>query len=139
MILLDTNIVSEVMRQRPEPLVVAWLNRQQSRHLFLSAITIAEIEYGLQIMPMGQRRARMTHQFTQFITHGFQQRILTFDQAAAQTYGKLIAHRRALGRPMTMADGQIAAIAATHRFSLATRNEKDFLDCDLTLINPFVH
>ena len=138
MILLDTNIVSEFMTSTPASQVLAWLNKQDVASLYLSTITIAEIGYGLQIMPQGQRQRLLKERFEQFIDIAFTKRILSFDETAARIYGEIVGYRKAIDRPMSNLDGQIAAIARVNRLSLATRNSKDFEECQLSLINPFL-
>lgn len=137
MILLDTNIVSEFMRATPDENVIAWLNAQQSSELFLSSITIAEIGYGLYVLPNGKRKKQLQNRFEQFIKNAFSYRILDFTEQAAQNYARVMGEKQQAGRPMSVPDGQIAAIALTNGFALATRNIKDFEDCGLELINPF--
>lgn len=137
MILLDTNIISELMRPNPQASVVAWLNEQEPLDVYISVITIAEIEYGLKVLPEGQKRWSLQQKFEWFVAQGFEGRILDFTETAAHHYADIMAHRRSLGMPMSVPDGQIAAIARTHRFKLATRNIKDFEECGLVLVNPF--
>lgn len=137
MILLDTNIVSEVMRIEPSPSVISWLNEQNSLHLFLSSVTIAEIAFGFRALPMGKRRRFLESRFQTFLDQGFNGQVVPFDRAAAELYASIMEHRQSIGRPMSILDGQIAAIARNHRFSLATRNTRDFEECGLGLVNPF--
>jgi len=137
MIILDTNIVSEFMTSPPSGAVLRWLNDQNTPSLYLTSITIAEIAYGLSVLPMGKRKRLLDERFKLFVASGFDQRILTFDESAAYIYGDLLAHRRKLGCPMSCFDGQIASIARSRGFAIATRNTKDFNDCQLELINPF--
>ena len=137
MILLDTNVVSEVMHPRPDPAVISWLNRQATVDLYLSTITLAEIRYGLAILPTDKRRRRLEDQFDLFVASGFDQRLLVFDERAAALYGDLMSRRRALGRPMSALDGQIAAIARAHGLAVATRNVRDFEECGVRIMNPF--
>ncbi len=137
MIVLDTNIVSEFMTAPPSESVLRWLNTQRVTSLYLTSITIAEISYGLSVLPLGKRKRLLDERFKLFVASGFNQRILTFDENAAYIYGDLLAHRRKTGRPMSCFDGQIAAIARAKGFAIATRNTKDFTDCQLELINPF--
>ncbi len=139
MIILDTNIVSEFMSSPPAGSVLHWLNEQPVDALYLTSITIAEISFGLDILPIGRRRALLEERFQLFIDQGFHQRILNFDKRAAKIYGNIMSHRRKVGRSMSCFDGQIAAIARAKGFALATRNTKDFEDCALTLMNPFAH
>jgi len=137
MIILDTNIVSEFMTSPPSGSVLRWLNEQNTTSLYLTSITIAEISYGLSVLPMSKRRKLLDERFKLFVESGFKQRILSFDEHAAYIYGGLLAHRRQLGKPMSCFDGQIAAIAYAKGFAVATRNIKDFQHCQLELINPF--
>lgn len=137
MILLDTNVISEAMRPTPDERVINWLNRNQTTTMYMSTITIAEVEYGLEILPTGRRRFDLEGRFRQFVATGFGQRLVAFDTKAAHEYGKLMAHRRSIGRPMASLDGQIASIARAGGFTLATRNTTHFEECGLQLINPF--
>ena len=137
MILLDTNIISELMRPKPVSEVIRWLDQQKSTHLFISAITIAEISYGLHALPQGNRRRQLEEAFEKAIGMGFKHRVLAFDLPAAQLYGVIMAKRKTHGRPLSVPDGQIAAIARAQDFILATRNERDFVNCGLEIINPF--
>lgn len=137
MILLDTNVVSAAMAPIPPGAVLVWLNAQATDRLFLSTITVAEIGYGLRILPEGRRRRDLEARFRAFVARGFEQRILTFDLGAADRYADLMAHRRAMGRPMSVPDAEIAAIALAHGMALAARNLADFDPCGLDLINPF--
>ncbi len=137
MILLDTNVVSEVMKPSPADGVLRWLDDQETEDLYLSTITIAEISFGIRILPDGRRRRTLNESFEEFVSRGFEQRILDFDTTAAYVFGDLMARRREAGRPMSFPDGQIAAIARRHHFSLATRNVRDFDLCGLETLNPF--
>ena len=138
MILLDTNIVSEVMKASPADNVLAWLNEQDSCKLYVSAITTGEIVYGLRILPDGKRRLGLSEKFEQFIALAFDQRVLAYDELAARAYGELMGNRKALGRPMSISDGQIAAIARSKHLVVATRNVFDFESCSVDVIDPFV-
>lgn len=111
MILLDTNVVSEVMRAAPSRAVLAWQNDQDSVTLFVSTETIAEIEYGLRMLPDGKRRAGLRERFEQFLAQASAGRVRDFDQAAARSYGEVMVGRREIGRPLSVRDGRIAAIA----------------------------
>ena len=137
MILLDTNVVSAVMASKPSLAVLAWLDAQDTDHLFLSTITIAEIGYGLRILPEGQRRKGLETGFRAFVARGFEHRTLSFDVAAAGHYAEIMALRRSIGRPMSVPDAEIAAIALANGMALGTRNLTDFEACGLDLINPF--
>ncbi len=137
MIVLDTNVVSAVMSPRPPAKVIDWLDRQETASLYLTTITIAEIGYGLWVLPDGRRRQDLETRFESFVAAGFDQRVLSFDEASARLYGSIMGHRRTVGRPLGIADGQIASIARSRRFAVATRNVRDFEECGLELVNPF--
>ncbi len=137
MILLDTNVISEVMKVVPSAHVLKWLNDQSSSAVHVSAVTVGEITYGLRILPDGRRRHQLQEKFEQFIALAFAQRVLGYDEAAARLYGEIMGLRKELGRPMSVPDGQMAAIARCHGLSVATRNAGDFEDCGVDLLNPF--
>ena len=139
MILLDTNVVSEVMKARPAEAVVTWLNGQDSSKLYVSAITIGEIAYGLRILPDGKRRSELRERFEQFITLAFDRRVLAYDESAARIYGELMGDRKELGLPMSVPDGQIAAVARHNHLAVATRNVADFENCGTDIVNPFAY
>ena len=138
MFVLDTNIISEVMRPQPDQKVVDWLNQQNSVTLFVSSISIAEINYGLYILPQGNRKRLLQTRFNQFIDKAFRYRILDFDEQAANIYGEVMGEGKLKGHPMSVPDGQIAAIALLNKFAVASRNVKDFKYCGVEIINPFI-
>jgi hypothetical protein len=125
------------MAPRPESAVVGWVDSRPTETLHLSAITVAEIAYGLGALPEGRRRRDLEARFHRFVARGFALRILPFDEQSAYLYGEIMGHRRRIGRPMSVPDGQIAAIARAHGFALATRNVRDFDDCGLEVLDPF--
>ena len=137
MILLDTNVVSEVMRPSPSPTVLDWLNGQRSEGLFMSTVTIGEIAYGLRILPVGKRRSALGERFERFVALAFDRRVLAYDEPAARACGELMGERKELGRPMSVPDGQIAGIARSRHLSVATRNVSDFERCGVEIIDPF--
>jgi predicted nucleic acid-binding protein len=138
MILLDTNVVSELMRPIPEPVVLVWLDRYDSQILFISAITEAEILRGIALLPEGKRRTGLAEITAIMFTEDFADRRLPFDSAAACQYAGLTAHCQSAGRPISVEDAQIAAIALCHGLALATRNTRDFETITgLTLLNPW--
>ena len=137
MLIIDTNVVSEMMRAAPSARVVDWLSHQKPSDVHMTALTIAEISYGLENLSGGRRRRDLEKRFHQVLEHGFVSRVLAFDQDAGLAYGEIMAARRAAGRPMSVIDGQIAAIARTKGAALATRNGAEFDGCDLTVVNPF--
>lgn len=137
MIVLDTNVLSELMRPAPSAIVESWLAAQSMQRLFTTAVTQAEILYGLALLPAGRRRANMTAEAELMFAEDFEGRVLAFDPTAATEYADIAATRRTAGRPISMFDAQIAAIARSREAMLATRNIADFEDCGLTLINPW--
>lgn len=135
MILLDTDVLSAVMREVPEPRAFAWINRQPPQGLFLSSITIEEILFGIRLLPTGRRRRRLEKSYSK-MHELFSGRILSFDEAAASETAAFRTRRRAMGRPMEIPDAQIAGIAKSRALSLATFNTKDFAGIDLQVIDP---
>lgn len=138
MILLDTNVVSELMRLSPDPVVVAWVSDRPADSLYFSAIGEAELRYGLQVMPMGRRKERIGSEVEAMLQEDFQGRILPFDSAAARAYASIAATRRAAGRRVALADSQIAAIAVSRGMAVATRNVRDFEDTEIEVIDPWL-
>jgi predicted nucleic acid-binding protein len=138
MIFLDTNVLSEVMHPAPNATVVEWLDRQDPAELLLSAVTVAEIWYGVHRLPDGKRKANLLKITHSLFEEEFAQRILPFDEAAAMHYAELVCQREQLGRPISMADAQIASICrCVDGASLATRNVRDFTGIGLALVNPW--
>ena len=137
MIILDTNIISELMKASPDLRVITWIDQQDAMALFTTSIMIAEIRYGLSVLPESRRRVLLKEAFDRVLTSAFKHRILVFDEAAAHCYGQLMGHRKTIGHLLSVFDGQIAAITRVNQMSLATRNTRDFSDCGLSLINPF--
>jgi predicted nucleic acid-binding protein len=137
MILLDTNIVSELVRPAPEPAVERWLADQSESAVFISAITEAELRVRVAIMPAGQRRTRLAEEIEGMLVEDFGGRILPFDSPAAIAFAVIAADRRRAGRPVSQADAQIAAVARSRGATLATRNVEDFEGCGIEIINPW--
>jgi len=137
MIIVDTNVVAELMKGSPAPSVLSWVNDQETSELFLTTITIGEIGYGLEILPQGKRRLQLEQGFDRVIVEAFTGRILTFDEEAARQYGVVMGRRKRSGRPLSVMDGQIAAIARAKGCAVATRNVRDFVECGVEIINPF--
>jgi predicted nucleic acid-binding protein len=137
LILLDTNVVSGMMRPRPEQRVMAWLDAAASGSLFLSSVTVAEILVGIELLPEGSRRQGLANGFAELLARGFGERVLGFGLANAPAYAEVVAQRSRLGRPISQFDAQIASIARVHGMSLATRNISDFEACGIELVNPF--
>lgn len=136
MIVLDTNVLSEVARLSPSPKVVRWLEEQAPVSVFTTAITQAEMLYGLECLPAGKRRSVLQGALERIFGE-FHGRILSFDEEAAQAFGKIVAEKDALGRPISQFDGMIAAIARSRHAALATRNVADFQGCGLRIVNPW--
>jgi toxin FitB len=137
MIVLDTNVISELWRVKPSLRATAWLRSQPSDALFSTAVTEAEIFFGIALLPEGRRRRSLTSLAEQIFTDDLAGRILPFDSAAARTFADIAASRRSTGRPISEADAQIAAIARSRGAALATRNVGDFADCGLTVLSPW--
>ncbi len=137
MILLDTNVISELMRAEPAQTVLDWFAKHDAADLCISAVTEAELRTGVAILPEGQRRDRLQAAIDAMIDLDFQARILPFDSPAAKAYAEIAAQRRAAGRPIAEADCQIAAIARATDAPIATRNVKDFDGCGVRVINPW--
>jgi predicted nucleic acid-binding protein len=136
-IILDTNIISEMMKPLPSQELLSWMDRQATDILYLTSISIAEIMYGLGVLPKGKRRSDLEQAFSSVKKEAFMGRILSFDEKSADFYGELMGNSKMKGRVMSFCDGQIAAIVKQHGFCLATRNIKDFSHCGIMLINPF--
>lgn len=136
MIVLDTNVVSELMRASPAAAVASWVWQQARGSLVTTAITIAEIRYGLARLPAGRRTTRLQETAEEALAT-FPSQVLPFDQAAAVHYGDIAAARERIGRPIDAFDAQIAAISRAHRARLATRNTKDFVETGVRLVDPW--
>ncbi len=135
---LDTNVVSELMRPAPNAAVLAWLNNQTADTLWLNSVVVSELLYGIARLPDGKRRAQMAQTVQAMLDEDFSGRVLPFDLEAAVVYADLVAMRERQGLPMDVADAQIAAICLAHGAALATRNTKHFEGLGLTLMNPWV-
>lgn len=136
MIVLDTNVVSEAMKPEPDPNVKAWLNAQSAEILYLSSVTLAELLFGIGMLPSGKRKEMLTDALSGLITL-FDGRILAFDQAAAQQYAQLATKASAAGRGFPIPDGYIAAIAVSQGFKVATRDVAPFKTANIDVINPW--
>ena len=139
MILLDTNVVSELMRPAPSEAVLAWFAAQEAHDLYLSAIGEAELRRGAAMLPTGRRRDQLMATIDAMIAEDFAGRILPFDSAAAQAFVLVFLERRAAGRPISFADCQIAATARAQGAAIATRNTADFAGCGIAVIDPWMH
>lgn len=137
MFLIDTNVISELMRATPAPSVLCWFSTQDPSTLYLSAVTEAELRTGIAILPAGQRREGLKAALDATISEDFEGRILPFDTDAAKTYAEIAAGRRSAGRPIAEADCQIAAIARAAGMPVITHNTRDFEGCGIDVINPW--
>lgn len=137
MIVLDTNVVSELMQKAPEPRVVSWVDRFSASDVLVTAVTAAELMYGVARLPDGRRKRELHIKVEGLLTEDFQDQILPFDAPAATRYAEIVASRERAGRPISMADAQIAAICRTWSAGLATRNVDDFVDTGVDAVNPW--
>lgn len=137
MTILDTNVLSEVLKPEPSGAVLGWLASADPSAIFTTAITQAEIFYGLEILPAGKRRSRLVAAVERIFDEEFDGRVLPFDEDAARAFGKIAAARAAAGRPISQLDAMIAAIARSQRAEVATRNASDFELCGVEVVNPW--
>ena len=135
--LLDTNVVSELVRARPEQRVLDWVAAHLPADLYLSAITLGELIRGIAKLPTGRRRSTLRHWLDTDLRREFEGRILAFDQSTAMTWGDLMGEADRRGRPRAAIDAQIAATALQHDLTLATRNSADFAGLGVRLFNPW--
>ena len=136
MIVLDTNVVSEAMKPQPHPIVRAWLNAQAAETLYLSSVTLAELLFGISTLPNGKRK-NMLSEALDGLMGLFENRVLSFDFAAARQYAELAVTARTAGRGFPVPDGYIAAIAASHGFKIASRDMAPFEAVGIDVINPW--
>ncbi|HKN71075.1 MAG TPA: type II toxin-antitoxin system VapC family toxin [Terriglobales bacterium] len=137
MIILDTNVLSALMRQTPDKNVIVWLDKQPRTSVWTTSVTILEVRFGLQVMPLGKRRSLLIREF-ETVLDKIGYRIAPFDAAAAQQAGDLMASRQKKGRPGDLRDTMIAGIVLAHHATLATRNITHFEDLSVPVINPWL-
>lgn len=137
MIVLDTNVLSELLRPQPNTRVMAWLAARPAASLFTTTVTRGEILYGIRLLPAGRRRNALQDAVTAIFDEDFAKRTLPYDNPAADHYADIAASRRTKGRPISQFDAMIAAIARSRGASLATRNTRDFTGCGIDLIDPW--
>jgi toxin FitB len=137
MIILDTNVLSALMRQDPDPPVLAWLDRQAPQSIWITSITLFESRLGLALVPIGRRRRALESAFARVLEFDLENRILPFDTEAALQAASLAAQRQMNGRPVDVRDTQIAGIAQARRATLATRNVRHFEGLTVPVFNPW--
>jgi toxin FitB len=137
MIILDTNVLSEALKPNPNPQVLAWIGSRNARTLFTTSTTEAEIRFGVARLPEGQRKTGLSKVINEVFTVDFTNRVLPFDSRCAVSYAQIASNRERLGHPISQFDAQIAAIAVTNGFAIATRNVSDFEACGIDIINPW--
>ena len=139
MMVLDTNVISEILKLTPSNVVLQWLDAQIEHTTFITVVTQAEILYGIDLLPAGSRRTALYDSAERMFRGKFEGRVLSFGESAARAYASIVAAKRRIGRPMSQFDGMIAAIARVNGASVATRNIPDFDHCGIPLINPWTH
>ncbi|MFZ0479522.1 MAG: type II toxin-antitoxin system VapC family toxin [Terriglobales bacterium] len=137
MIVLDTNVVSELMRTESSPVVLKWFSRQPAQELYSSTVTLAEIFYGIELLTAGKRRNDLLAGAERMFAKVLAGRVFAFEDEAAHAFSRIASSRRKAGRPIAELDAQIAAIAHVHGATLATRNTPDFEGCGVRLVNPW--
>jgi len=135
-IILDTDVLSALMRERPELVIEKWLDRQPRESIWTTSVTILEIRFGIALMPLGRRRARLQREFEATLDQTLEGRVISFDVAAAEATAKLMAARRQSGRTGALSDSMIAGIAIARRATLATRNTRHFADLPVPVVDP---
>jgi predicted nucleic acid-binding protein len=137
MILVDTNVISEPLRKAADPVVIEWIDAQPLETLYLSAITVAELRFGVASLPTGKRRDRLHESMENRVLPLFTGRVLAFDLPASQAYAELMSRARAAGLAISAADGYIAATAAANRMAVATRDAAAFAAAGIPVIDPW--
>lgn len=137
MIILDTNVLSALMRTNPDAAVVAWLDEQPSESLWTTAVTVLEVRTGLELLPAARKRNRLEKAFGQVLTEDLNSRVLPFDTAAAEAAGRLVASNQGRGQPIEIRDAEIAGITKARKAVLATRNTRHFEHAEIRIVNPW--
>ncbi|TXL71653.1 type II toxin-antitoxin system VapC family toxin [Vineibacter terrae] len=139
MILVDTNVISEPWKPAPDARVLTWIDAQAIETLYLSAVTVAELRFGIATLPIGKRRATLRERLERDVLPLFAGRVLPFDLDASQAYADLMAQAQVAGKAIGKADGYIAATAAIRGFTVATRDTGPFQAAGLNVVNPWVN
>ena len=137
MIILDTNVISALMRQGTDPIAVDWLDSQPPESIWITAVTVFEVHFGLELLTHGRRRRQLEDAFARALDDDFERRILPFEQSAARAAASIAAHQRQEGRPIEIRDAQIAGIVSARRATLATRNTRHFADLGIAIVDPW--
>ena len=137
MTILDTNILSELMRPEPSAKVIEWIRFQPALSLYITTITQAEILYGIAFLPAGERKTNLYKTAIDMFREDFNGRILPFDPVAAEKFAEIASNRHQAGQPISQFDAQIAAIARSRGAGVATRNDRNFLNCGIEVVNPW--
>jgi toxin FitB len=138
-IVLDTNVVSELMRKDPAAEVVAWVDQHPGDQVFITAVTAAELLYGVCLrLPQGSRKQTLAAKVRDLVDQDFEDQVLPFSSDSAHHYADIVTSRDRLGKPINMADAQIAAICRQHDLELSTRNTTDFADTGIRVFNPWL-
>lgn len=138
MVVLDTNVLSELLKADPDPAVLAWFAKQLPEDLHVTVVTQAEMMLGARILPPGRRRASLERAVSEMFESEFAHRVLPFDSADVPAYVDIVTARRKAGRPISTFDAQIAAIVRAQGAALATRNTADFVGCGFEILNPWL-
>ena len=137
MLVLDTNVISELMKAQPDPRIVAWLDSQPSDSIWTTSFNVFEVSFGLHSLPEGRRKRKLQDSFEVMLVEEFNHRVLDFNSAAADQAGQISAKLRQAGRPVEIRDVQIAGIVSNHQAILVTRNQKHFNEIAISLVNPW--
>ena len=137
MIILDTNVLSALMRREPDPVVITWLDQQPAESIWLTSVTIFEVKFGIELMAPGRRREQLESAFARMLRDDLHYRVLHFDQSAAEEAATLTAQRQRAGKPVDFRDTAIAGIVLARRALLATRNLPHFRDLGVNLVDPW--
>ena len=137
MIVLDTNVLSALMRTKPDAVVVEWLDRQPADSIWVTSITVFEARFGIALLPKGRRRSSLERAFDRVLTEDLSSRVLSLDERAASTAGQLAAERQRVGRVVDLRDTLIAGMAQSRRATIATRNTRHFDGLDVPVVNPW--